>query len=71
MFTNAVITCRFNSRRFPGKVLINLDGKPILQHIIDNLRDVVDDVIVATSENSPLITKYCEQNNILFHGRVA
>ena len=46
----AVIQARMNSTRFPGKVMADLGGVPILKHIIDRVkRSRVDSVIVATS----------------------
>jgi len=50
--TVAVIQARLNSRRFPGKVLADLCGKPVLQWVIERCRQAahVDEVIVATCE---------------------
>jgi spore coat polysaccharide biosynthesis protein SpsF len=64
--TVAIITARWGSKRFPGKALADLWGKPILQHIVDAARKAqyVDDVVVATSVNSKPIMDYCAENNI-------
>ncbi len=41
------------SSRLPNKVMINLAGKPIIQHVIERCRkSKADEVIVATSTNS-------------------
>jgi spore coat polysaccharide biosynthesis protein SpsF len=44
-----IIQARLASSRFPGKVLADLSGKPVIDHAIDRLRAAkgVDDVCVA------------------------
>ena len=68
--TIAVIQARLGSTRLPGKVLLNIESKPVLQHIVNRLRNVpaIEKVIVATSELkiNNKITSYCEDNNIDF-----
>jgi len=56
----AVIQARMQSKRLPGKALLELGGKPLLAHVIDRTQRIegVDAVVVATSigeENAPLI----------------
>ena len=50
---NAIVQARMTSSRLPGKVLLPLGGKPVLQNIIERLRrsKYIDDVIVATTTN--------------------
>lgn len=49
--TVAVIPARFGSTRFPGKVLANLGGKPIVQWVWERaVKSKADDVIVATDD---------------------
>lgn len=50
---DAIIQARMTSTRLPGKVLLPLLDKPVLQHIIERLRrsKYIDDVIVATTTN--------------------
>lgn len=50
------------SSRLPGKVLMNLAGKPMLSHIIERLKlcKNVDEIIVATS-NLPIDSKILDQ----------
>jgi spore coat polysaccharide biosynthesis protein SpsF len=45
----ALIQARMNSRRLPGKVLMDLYGKPVLKHVIDRVRQAkrVDEIIVC------------------------
>ena len=42
-----------SSTRLPGKTLLPLAGKPVLEHVIDSVRaaHVVDEIVVATSRN--------------------
>lgn len=61
----ATIEARMTSTRLPGKVLMDLAGKPVLQHIVERLKrsKYIDDVVIATTINDtdkPIIT-LCEQ----------
>ena len=49
----AIIQARCNSRRFKNKVLSNFIKKPIIQHVVDNVKKTkkITKVIVATSKN--------------------
>jgi len=66
----AIIQARLGSTRLPGKVLLEIESKPVLQHIVNRLKKVskIDKVIVATSklEINSKITSYCKKNNIDF-----
>lgn len=46
-----IVQARMGSNRLPGKVLRNIVGKPMLQHIIDRLKicKQIDELIIATS----------------------
>lgn len=46
----AVIPARFASRRFPGKALCSIAGKPLIQHIYEETSKsrLIDKVVVAT-----------------------
>ncbi len=48
--TSVVICARLNSRRLPGKALRDINGKPVLHHLIDRLLAAGFRVIVAASE---------------------
>ncbi len=52
MKTIAVIPARYASTRFPGKLLADLKGKPVIQHTFENVKDtgLFADVIIATDD---------------------
>lgn len=45
-----VIPARYASTRFPGKPLAMLGGKPVIQHVYEKARSVMDNVYVATDD---------------------
>ena len=48
----AVIPARYGSVRFPGKPLASLNGKPMIQHVYEQVAHAkrVDEVVVATDD---------------------
>lgn len=65
-----VIQARMGSSRLPGKVLMNLCGKPVLLHIIERLKDLKKEykkiIITSTAQKDGEIENFCKENNILF-----
>ena len=59
-----VIQARMGSKRLPGKVLMGIGGKAVLQWVVDaaNNTALVDDVIVATPDD--IIVDYCKAKKI-------
>jgi spore coat polysaccharide biosynthesis protein SpsF len=53
MKTVAIIQARTGSTRLPGKVLQDLDGKTVLERVINRVKQftMIDDLIVATSDH--------------------
>ena len=53
MRTLAVVSARYESTRFPGKMLHNLMGKPLIDWSIDYCKKAkfFDDIVVATDSN--------------------
>lgn len=51
MRIGAVVQARIGSTRLPGKVLLNLDGKTVLEHVVERIKlsKRVDEVIIATT----------------------
>lgn len=47
----AVVQARMTSRRFPGKVLAPLDGRPVIRHVVDAVVTALPEVplVVATT----------------------
>jgi spore coat polysaccharide biosynthesis protein SpsF len=50
--TTAIIQARMGSERLPGKIMAQLAGRPMLDHVIERtaLATEIDDIIVATSD---------------------
>jgi len=63
-----IIQARISSSRLPGKILMKLEGKPILAHIVDFLKfsRLSDKIIVATTTNQEdnAIENLCKELNI-------
>lgn len=45
-----IIPARYASTRFPGKPLVDLGGKPMIQRVYEQAQKVLDTVIVATDD---------------------
>ena len=45
-----IIPARYASTRFPGKPLALLAGKPVIQHVYEQVIGTLDDVYVATDD---------------------
>ena len=65
-----IILCRYDSNRLPGKILKKVNGKPVLDYIIERLK-LVDgnyQICIATSKyqsDEPLVN-YCKKKGINF-----
>jgi len=63
----ALIAARMGSSRFPGKTLSKINGKPMLQILIERLlySNHIDNVVVATttSEKDNILERWCKNNN--------
>ncbi len=53
MRVGIILQARMSSTRLPGKVLKQIEGKPMLWYIIERLKEVkqFDELVVATSDN--------------------
>lgn len=60
-----IIQARMGSTRLPGKVMIKIKEKTILNHIVDRIKycNNIDEIIVATSidKNNDVIEKECSR----------
>lgn len=67
----SIVQARMNSSRLPGKVLMKVDGKPMIQHLIDRIKKVkiINDVIISTTVNSKDIklVNFCKKNKINYY----
>jgi spore coat polysaccharide biosynthesis protein SpsF len=66
--TGIVLQARMGSSRLPGKVMMELCGRPMLGHILDRLKMVANAnlIIVATSTNiiDDIIESFSESQNV-------
>lgn len=64
----AIIQARTNATRLPGKVLLNLNGKTVLEQVIERVKKskLVDEIIVATtiSKEDLKIVRLCSAMGI-------
>ena len=64
----ASIEARMGSSRLPGKVLMDIHGKPALRRLVDRLRMCrsLDDIVVATSTNpgDDVLAAWCADQEI-------
>ncbi|MBC7421785.1 MAG: 3-deoxy-manno-octulosonate cytidylyltransferase [Bdellovibrio sp.] len=60
----AVIPARYGSTRFPGKPLVNLKGKPLLQWVVEGTRtsSLIQKIYVATDDAR--IQELCKKINV-------
>lgn len=47
----AIIPARYASTRFPGKPLADMNGKPMIQRVYEQVKKAVDEVWVATDDS--------------------
>jgi len=66
-----IIQARMGSTRLPGKVLMNINGKSILQNLIERVSPakMIDKLLVATTTNKvdDAIEQFCKENSIACH----
>ncbi|HEY9206265.1 MAG TPA: glycosyltransferase family protein [Candidatus Methanoperedens sp.] len=64
----AIIQARLGSTRLPGKVLLDLQGKTVLEHVIDRVRasKFINNIVVATTilKKDLRIVNICSSNGI-------
>ena len=64
----AIIQARMGSTRLPGKVMMDLCGSPVIEHVVNRLNEskLIDEIIIATSKdknNQPIID-FCKKNDV-------
>ena len=69
--TIAIIQGRKSSSRLPGKILLDIAGKPMLQHMVERTRlaKTVDQVVVATSTDpsDDPVEEFCREFGVPFY----
>jgi len=67
----AVIQARMGSSRLPGKSMAEIEGRPMLWHVVQRVKraSLVDRVVVATSTNpaDDAIEKMCRESGVACH----
>lgn len=70
MKVGAVVQARMGSTRLPGKVMLDICGKPIIYHVIERLKQCknVDEIIIATTilKQDEIIVEEASKNNVKF-----
>lgn len=68
MKTGAIVQARMSSRRFPGKVMHLIAGKPLLQYLLERLNkcQALNTVVIATSTDATdtVIEEFCSKQGI-------
>lgn len=68
MKVNAIIQARCGSTRFPNKVFADINGKPLIWHVVNRLTfaKTIDQIVIATTVNKKddQIETWCKENNI-------
>ncbi|NLM16916.1 MAG: NTP transferase domain-containing protein [Candidatus Riflebacteria bacterium] len=68
--TQAIIQARLGSSRLPGKTMMQLAGKPVIEHVCRRVSAAfsVDRVVVATTSDpkDDALCAWCRDNGILF-----
>lgn len=60
----AIIQARMESERLPGKSLMEICGKPMLQHVVERTQQAIPDVYIVTP--SQVIIEFAISHNIPF-----
>ena len=68
MKVNAIIQARCGSTRFPNKVFADINGNPLIWHVVNRLTyaKTIDQIVIATTvnEKDDQIEAWCKENNI-------
>ncbi len=70
MKTVVILQARIGSTRLPGKVLLDLEARPMLWHVVERIRRArnVQQVVVATttSKSDDVLEQFCRAHDIAF-----
>lgn len=66
----AIVQARTGSSRLPNKVLMDIEGKPMLWHVVSRLKysKLIDRIVIATTADrrDDCIEKFCKENKVDF-----
>jgi spore coat polysaccharide biosynthesis protein SpsF len=66
--TLAIIQARMSSSRLPGKALLEIAGKPLLQHMFDRVKNAnsLDSIVLATTTDPSdnVLEQFCQRQGI-------
>jgi spore coat polysaccharide biosynthesis protein SpsF (cytidylyltransferase family) len=60
----ALVQARMESTRLPGKAMMEINGQPLLEHVIKNVKQAVPDIFIITPPTSKKIIEYAIKNHI-------
>lgn len=67
---DAIIQARLGSSRFPRKVLTEINGKKLIEHVIISLKasPAIDRIIIATTDqpHDQELVEFCERSQLLY-----
>ena len=56
-----IVQARLNSKRLPGKVLMKINNKTLLEYLVESLNQIPSKLIIATYRLDSKITKLCKK----------
>ena len=62
-----IVQARLNSKRLPGKVLMKINNKTLLEYLVESLNQIPSKLIIATYRLDSKITKLCKKKKIMCH----
>lgn len=62
-----IVSARMGSHRFPGKVLADLEGKPVLQHVIERCKKAGPTVLAIPSKDTEIVEAVGGLVTIYYH----
>ena len=65
----SVIEARMGSKRLPGKVMLKVNKKPMILHLVERIKKVkeINDVVVATTTNQKddVLINFCKKKLVI------
>ena len=70
-----IVQARMGSTRLPGKTMMDLDGRPVVWHVFDRVKQskLINQILLATTTNSEddILESWAKENNVnCFRGSV-